>query len=105
MGDQILELKMVDKFLEFVHAQTAMAQDDTQEAMSVEREKIRWLGHLEVLREFVDGALAAYAEPRGVVRLILVPAKAKSPLFGFNTAAGPVPESELVRCAPRCWLS
>ena len=53
---------MVDKFMEFVHAQTAMAEEDTQEAMSVEREKTRWLDHLEVLRKFVDGALAAYAE-------------------------------------------
>lgn len=141
---------MVDKFMEFVHAQTAMAQDETQEAMSVESEKTRWLGHLDVLRQFVDGALAAYAEagikvstkmvtvteeqtgpykapqveitvgpavvklkpigtfligafgrvdmdgPRGVVRLILVPTKATSPLFGFNTAEGPVPESALV---------
>jgi hypothetical protein len=141
---------MVDKFMEFVHAQTAMAEEDTQEAMSVEREKTRWLDHLEVLRKFVDGALAAYAEAgikmstkmvtvteeqtgpykapqveitvgpavvklkpigtfligafgrvdmegsRGVVRLILVPAKAQSPLFGFNTDPVPPSESELV---------
>lgn len=53
---------MVDKFMEFVQAQTAMGKEDTQEVITIEREKSRWLGHLDVLCKFVESALHAYEE-------------------------------------------